>query len=252
MFVSSLKPSIFNEEELKLLDRDRIPHHVAIIGDGNRSWAQKRKLPFILGHWRGAERMRQIVKASSELKIKVITVFGFSTENWSRPTDEIESLMRLYRTYLIQEREEMLKEGVRLNSIGDYSHFPSYVIDALEETKMITAQGEKIELIFALGYGGRDDIRRATVRIVEDVLEGKVKKEEVSEKLISSYLDTSRWPDPDLLIRTSGEFRLSNFLLWQLSYAEVYTTNILWPDFTEKDLLQAIISFQQRLRRYGE
>jgi undecaprenyl diphosphate synthase len=245
------KTSLYSPEDFSLLDPARIPEHIAIIMDGNRRWAKDHDFPGIMGHWKGAETLERIVEAASELGVKVLTVYAFSTENWGRDDDEVEGLMNLFKRYLIAQREPMQKKGVRLDSIGDTSRFPQDVKDALEESKQATRLGDKIELVLALNYGGRDDIRRATIAVLEACEKGNISKADITESLFSRYLDTARWPDPELLIRTSGERRLSNFLLWQISYAEVYSTPVLWPDFTEKDLLYAIRDYQKRERRLG-
>lgn len=233
------------------LDPDRIPHHVAIIMDGNRRWARKRGLPALFGHRAGEANLKKIVKAAADFGIKVITVYAFSTENWNRSAAEVQGLMQILKTYLRNEKDEMIAQGVRLQSIGDLSRFPDEVLHELEETRRATAHCTRIELVLALNYGGRDDIRRAAVALLSDFAQGKVDKEAVSEELFASYLDTSAWGDPDLFIRTSGEWRISNFLLWQLSYAEVYITDVLWPDFDERQLLLALEDFQSRDRRLG-
>lgn len=237
-------------DELKL-DPARIPKHIAIIMDGNRRWAKKNGVPTMVGHWKGAEVLTQIVEAASNLGVKVLTVYTFSTETWKRTPDEVNALMHLFKMYLSGKKEQMAKEGVRLNAIGDLAKLPLEVKQVLEETKTETAHGQKIELVLAMNYGARDDIRRAAVSVVEECLSGRLKKEEISEAVFAKYLDTAKWGDPDLLIRTSGEKRLSNFLLWQISYAEVYITDILWPDFDEHELLKAVIEFQRRERRIG-
>ncbi len=245
------KQSIYSQEDLAFLDSDKIPKHVAIIMDGNRRWAKKQGLPAIMGHWKGAETLTKIVRAASELGVKTLTVFSFSTENWNRAREEVDGLMHLFRIYFLKERAAMVKEGVRLQAIGDLKRLPSSVLNELEFSKACTAHCKKIDLVLAINYGGRDDIRRAFVAMIADFEEGKLSKEQVSEQLIGQYLDTAQWPDPELLIRTSGENRQSNFLLWQLCYSEFYLTDILWPDFNEHSLLQAICSIQQRQRRLG-
>ena len=242
---------IYSTEEISMLDCSRIPRHVAIIMDGNRRWAKKSKLPGMLGHWKGAEAITKIVKSAQELGIKILTVYAFSTENWMRSPDEVEDLIHLFKVYLIRQRENMVANGVKLGSIGDTSRFPQDIRDILEETKLITSHGDKIELVIALNYGGRDDIRRAARAIAQDCIGGKLDPDALSEQMFSRYLDTANWQDPELLIRTGGEQRLSNFLLWQISYSEVYITSVLWPDFNERDLLNAILEYQQRERRMG-
>lgn len=238
--------------ELPKVNSLPIPEHVAIIMDGNRRWAKNQGLPVSAGHYRGAERLTQIVKAASAFGIKVLTVYAFSTENWKRPSVEVKALMQLFKSYLKRQRSSMIKEGIRLNTIGDIAKFPKDVLQVLEETIEVTKEGTKLDLVIALNYGARDELKRAFGAMIDDCLAKKISKEELSEDLISSYLDTARWPDPDLLIRTSGESRVSNFLLWQISYSEVFVTDVLWPDFGEKDLLAAIQEYQKRELRLGK
>ena len=245
------KQSIYSSDDLVFLDSTKIPNHVAIIMDGNRRWAKRQGLPPMMGHWKGAETLTKIVRAASELGIKTLTVYSFSTENWNRAGEEVDALMHLFKVYLIKQRRPMAKEGVRLHAIGDLKRLPHSVLKELELSKSYTAHCKKIDLVLAINYGGRDDIRRAFVSIMEDFEKGQLSKEQISEQLISKYLDTAQWPDPDLLIRTSGERRQSNFLLWQLSYSEFCLTDTLWPDFDEHALLQAVCDVQQRHRRLG-
>lgn len=246
-----IQTGIYSKEELALIDFQRIPSHVAIIMDGNRRYAKKYHLPLMLGHWKGAENLTKIVKAAIELNVKVLTVYAFSTENWSRSATEVKFLMHLLESFLIRKRDFMIRENVRLETIGDTSRLSNDLNEVLNETKKLTQNGSKIDLVIALNYGGRDDIRRAVVSIVDDALTGKLSKKELTETVISKYLDTAKWGDPSLLIRTSGEMRLSNFLLWQLSYSEVYITDVLWPEFSEHDFYQAILEYQQRKHRFG-
>jgi undecaprenyl diphosphate synthase len=234
-----------------LIDPSKVPEHVAIAMDGNRRWAKKRNLPAIAGHIKGAESLSQVVRAAAEIGVKVLTVYSFSTENRNRSRTEINALMSLIQLYLEKEKGRMLREGVKLNAIGDISQLPEEVREVLWETMRATSQGNKIELVLALNYGSRDEIRRAALSIVDDVMEGKIKKEELSIEVFSSYLDTARWKDPDLFIRTGGAMRISNFLLWQLSYAEFVMTNTFWPDFHEQEFLEAIMEYQKRERRWG-
>lgn len=229
-----------------------MPEHVAIIMDGNRRWAKNQGLPLMAGHWRGAERLTEIVKSAADMGIKVLTVYAFSTENWKRTPLEIRALMRLFKTYLTMQCKPMIAEGVRLSTIGDISKFPKGVLKVLEETIEATKGGAKIDLVLALNYGGRDELKRAISAIIDDCMANKISKEELSEDLISTYLDTAKWKDPDLLIRTSGESRVSNFLLWQISYSEVIVKDVLWPDFGEKDLLEAVMEYQKRELRLGK
>lgn len=239
------------EQDVVKLDLQRVPRHIAIIMDGNRRWAKKKGLPAMVGHWHGAEALSNLVESAAVLGVKVLTVFSFSTENWNRKTDEVDSLMHLFRMYLLGQKERMIREGVRLSTIGDIRRFPSDLKEIIDEVKQATADGNRIDLVLAMNYGARDNIRRATQAIVEDCLSGRVQKEDISEALIARYLDTAPWGDPELLIRTSGEKRLSNFLLWEISYAEVYITDVLWPDFNEQELVKAILEFQKRERRVG-
>jgi undecaprenyl diphosphate synthase len=228
-----------------------LPKHVAIIMDGNRRWAKKRGLSPFNGHWKGEETLSEIVKVAQRLGIKVLTVYTFSTENWLRSHEEVEMHMYLLRTCLVNRKEQMKREGVKLDVIGDLTKLSVSMKVILEEIKRETAHCDQINLVLAINYGGRDDIRRAALSIVEECLRGNLKKEEISEEIFASYLDTAPWGDPDLLIRTSGEMRLSNFLLWQVSYAEVYVTDVLWPDFNESEFIKAIVEYQRRERRLG-
>lgn len=246
--MNKLESDISSTEKVKNLG---IPKHVAIIMDGNRRWARQRGLPVFQGHTRGADIITDIVRFASDVGIEVLTLYSFSTENWMRAKEEIEGLMHLIVLYLHKNLPFMLAESVRLETIGDIDKLPRFVQAALADTKAKTAGGKKIVLNLALNYGARDEIRRAVVRIVEDVQKGKLAKEAITEDCIAQYLDTAEIGDPDLFIRTSGEQRLSNFLLWQLSYTEVYITKTLWPDFTKEDLLDAVAEFQRRNRRLG-
>lgn len=248
---TSSPPTFFSSDDLTRLDLSRIPKHLAIIMDGNRRWAIQKNLPPIMGHWEGAEVITDVVRASSELGIQTITVFSFSTENWLRPEEEVEALMQLFEVYLIRKKEMMIREGIRLETIGDLSRFPNQLREAFRAVKQATEHCRKINLVLALNYGARDEIRRAMVKILESHQKHKFSPDELTENLISRHLDTNRWGDPELLIRTSGELRVSNFLLWQISYAEIYVTEKLWPDFTPRDLLEALAVFQKRDRRLG-
>lgn len=243
--------AIFSAQELALIDPKKSPKHVAIIMDGNRRWAKQRGLPPMMGHWEGAETLTDIVKASSELGIKTLTVYSFSTENWTRPGTEIEALMNIFELYLIRKREHMIRDGIRLDAIGDLSRLPENVQNAFYQTKKETEHCNRINLNLALNYGSRDEIRRAILKILQENEKNKLLPEEISEEFISRHLDTARWGDPELLIRTSGELRMSNFLLWQISYSELYVTDVLWPDFSPKEILEAVLVFQGRSRRHG-
>jgi undecaprenyl diphosphate synthase len=235
----------------EILDPSKIPYHVAIIMDGNRRWAKKNHRPVEMGYMKGADTIMTIARTAAKLGVKVITVYAFSTENWNRSRAEIDSLMKVFQFYLDKMSLTMVQEGVRLETIGDLSPFPEDIKATLDKIKEMTKEGRNADLVLALNYGGRDDVRRAALKVGEDMAIGKVCKESFTEKMFSLYLDTAKWPDPDLLIRTSGELRVSNFLLWQISYSEVYISDVLWPDFTDSDLLQAIREFQKRTRRRG-
>ena len=196
--------------------------------DGNRRWAKKYGKPIEAGHWRGAEQLDLIVRAAAELGVKALTVYSFSTENWKRSKNEVDLLMQLLEAYLINKRQTLIKEGVRLHTIGDTLRLPESIQLQLQESMRATQQCEKIDLILALNYGGRDELRRAILKMSKEVEKGKLHWEDLSEETISSYLDTAPWPDPDLLIRPSGVQRVSNFLIWQISYSEMVTTDTLW------------------------
>lgn len=247
-----VKEETYSDAELARINPLCLPKHVAIIMDGNRRWAKREKLPPMAGHWKGAETLSAIVRAAGELGIEVLTVYAFSTENWKRPPVEVKSLMRLFKTHLLRQRDVMIGAGVRLNVIGDLAKFPADVRQTLDETIAATAKGKKMDLVIALNYGGRDEIKRAVRKIVDDCIGRKLSKKAISEKTIASYLDTGRWKDPDLLIRPSGEARVSNFLLWQISYSEIVLTDVFWPDFSHLDLLEAVCEYQSRELRIGK
>jgi undecaprenyl diphosphate synthase len=204
-----------------------------------------------MGHWEGAEALHDIVKAASELGVQTLTAYCFSTENWKRSAEEVESLMEIFRLYLELRRETMLAEGVRLCAIGDITHLPGAVRQALEETRKVTSSCQTINLVLALNYGGRDEICRAVRCLALDIQQGTIRPEEVTESLLSGYLDTSSFGDPDLVIRTGGEVRMSNFLSWQTSYAELMFVSEPWPEFTPRHFLEAVRLFQERERRVG-
>ncbi len=239
--------NFFSSEEISLLDPQKIPKHVAIIMDGNRRWSKQQGLPPLMGHWEGAEAVTDIVRAAAELGIKTLTVYSFSTENWIRSEREIEGVMNIFELYLVRKKELMIREGIRLDSIGDLSRLPERVRTAFYGTKNATEKCDRINLVLAMNYGGRDELRRVVMKIIQD----QRRPEEITEELISKYLDTNRWGDPDLLIRTSGELRVSNFLLWQISYAEIYITDVLWPDFSPRHLYEAVLAYKGRQRRIG-
>jgi undecaprenyl diphosphate synthase len=233
------------------LIKEKLPRHLAIIMDGNGRWAARRSLDRIAGHHQGAESVRNIVRASREIGIPYLTLFAFSSENWSRPQGEVEALMILLSQYLSSELQEMLDNGIRLQAIGDLARLPREVGSVLNETTKRTSQAHAMTLTLALSYGGRDDILQAMRRIMVRCREGILSPEEINEDFFSKYLWTSNLPDPDLLIRTSGEMRISNFFLWQLAYTEIYVTPTFWPDFNKQELIQALLSYQERERRFG-
>ncbi|MBI3508951.1 MAG: di-trans,poly-cis-decaprenylcistransferase [Chlamydiia bacterium] len=243
--------STYSSAEISLLDPHKIPKHIAIIMDGNRRWARQKNLPAMMGHWEGAEALIDIVRSASDLGVKAVTVYAFSTENWARPEEEIEALMDIFELYLNRKKENMILNGICLNSIGDISRLPKRVQEALHQTKEATKHCDKIQLVIAFNYGGRDEIRRAMTKILDIHRQTPLENSDITEELIARHLDTFRWGDPDLLIRTSGELRLSNFLLWQLCYTEIFVTDVLWPDFSRKELLQAVLAYQTRDRRRG-
>jgi len=233
------------------IDKGKFPHHIAIIMDGNGRWAKKKFLNRISGHIKGVNAVREVVTACRELGIKVLTLYAFSIENWRRPEDEVNALMGLLKEYLQKECEEMVQNNIRLNAIGRIEDLPSDVQNTLRETMKKTELCHGMILNLALSYGGRSEILHAVQGIISDLQKGKIKPEEITIQRFSQYLWTHGIPDPDLLIRTSGELRISNFLLWQVAYAELYVTDTLWPDFDRKELLKAIADYQSRERRFG-
>lgn len=241
----------FSVAELINLKPHMVPKHVAIIPDGNRRWADRQNFNGESGHRQGADSLITIVKAAKELGVKVITFYLFSTENWLRSQQEVNALMWILYDLLIDRRSEMIEQGIKVDTIGNLDRLPEYVKHTIQETKKVTSHCDQIEMVMALNYGGRDEICRAIRSIVSDCENKKINKEEISEELIGSYLDTATWGDPDLLIRAGGEMRISNYLLWQISYSEVYLTDVLWPDFKPSHLLAAIMDFQTRQRRLG-
>ncbi len=227
------------------------PAHVAIIMDGNGRWAKARGLPRTAGHKRGVEAVRSLVTDAIDLGIEYLTLFGFSSENWRRPGPEVSALMGLLRMYLRSEIAELHRNGVRLRIIGDRARFERDIVALIDEGESLTAGNDKLVLTIALSYGGRQEIARAARLLAEDVAAGRLSPEQIDEAAVDRRLFTAGMPEPDLLIRTSGEKRISNFLLWQCAYAEMIFTDTLWPDFSRADLEDAIRDFQRRERRYG-
>ncbi|GAB4229384.1 MAG: isoprenyl transferase [Chlamydiales bacterium] len=238
----------FTELELTQLDQCNLPQHIAIIPDGNRRWATQHLITNSDGHRKGGETVLEMINAAKELHVKAVTFYTFSTENWYRSKEEVDGLMHLITDYLDRHLNRMLRDGIGFHTIGDTTKLPQEVQDKIDETKEATESLNDIHFIMAINYGARDEICRAIQRLMQDV----DLKTEVTPELFSKYLDTSPWGDPQLFIRTGGEQRLSNFLLWQISYAELYIDHKLWPDFTPSDLLKAILWYQQRQRRHGK
>lgn len=236
---------------MEWLDPTKLPQHVAVIMDGNGRWAKKRGLNRIRGHEKGADAVRGIVRTSREIGIPWLTLYAFSEENWKRSKVEIAALMNLLKRFLRSERREMNEKGIRLNSIGRLEKLPKDTRDALLGVMEETASNQDMVLTLALSYGGRQEIRDAMVNLASRVEKGDLRAADISEEMISNALYTAQMPDPDLLIRTSGESRVSNFLLWQIEYTEIYITSTLWPDFGRREYVAAIRDYQQRERRFG-
>jgi undecaprenyl diphosphate synthase len=234
------------------IDTSRLPKHVAIIMDGNGRWAKERGFDRIYGHQKGVSSVRKITEAATELGIEYLTLYTFSTENWDRPSDEVKALMELLVLTIDREIEDLEKNNIRLSTIGDISRLPSEVTKKLETCKERTANNNKLNLILALSYSSRWEITKAVKNIVDDVQNGKLAPDDISDTLITRYLTTADIPDPDLMIRTGGEIRISNFLLWQLAYTELYFTPTYWPEFDQEAFYEVIYKFQQRERRFGK
>jgi undecaprenyl diphosphate synthase len=236
---------------LPKIDPEKLPRHIAVIMDGNGRWAQQRALPRIAGHQAGVEAVRQTVETCRELGVPVLTLYAFSRENWQRPKWEVKALMGLLSQYLRSEIKKLKQNDISLRAIGNLDQLPDKVRDLLARAGEQTAVCRSMVLNLALSYSGRSEIIRAVRNLVQDVRQGKVEAEGIDEVLFEKYLYTQGLPDPDLLIRTSGEYRLSDFLIYQLAYAEIYVTKTLWPDFRKKDLVAAISEYQNRERRFG-
>jgi undecaprenyl diphosphate synthase len=236
---------------LPKIDPEKLPRHIAVIMDGNGRWAQQRSLPRIAGHQAGVEAVRQTVETCRELGVPVLTLYAFSRENWQRPKWEVKALMGLLSQYLRSEIKKLRQNDIALRAIGNLDQLPDKVRELLARAEEQTAVCRAMVLNLALSYSGRSEIIRAVRNLVQDVRQGKVEAEGIDEVLFEKYLYTQGLPDPDLLIRTSGEYRLSDFLIYQLAYAEIYVTKTLWPDFRKKDLMAAILEYQNRERRFG-
>jgi len=233
------------------LDLDRLPAHIAIIMDGNGRWAESRKRPRLFGHKAGAESVQDVVSFCRELGVSALTLYAFSSENWNRPENEVSGLMSILQNYLKAELPRMQENDIRLHCIGDMERLPESVYKSLRHTMDETSANKSMVLSLALSYGGRDELCRAAKKLSRKCLEGELDVDDITPDLFSKQLDTAILPEPDLLVRTGGEARLSNFLLWQLSYAELYFTGIMWPDFRKRQLAEAIANFQERERRFG-
>jgi undecaprenyl diphosphate synthase len=228
-----------------------VPQHVAIIMDGNGRWAKKRGLPRTAGHYQGAKAVEQILYDADAMGIKYLTVYAFSTENWSRPQSEVKTLMNLLRTYMRTSLQKCAKNNVRIRVLGDRSKLDEDLIEAIDDLERDTKNNTGLQFQIAINYGGRDDIRRGVMKIAEKVRSGELDPASITEKTVSENLDTADIPDPDLLIRTSGELRISNFLIWQCAYTEYYFTDVLWPDFNKEELQKAVDAYMHRERRMG-
>ncbi|MBS3920538.1 MAG: isoprenyl transferase [Deltaproteobacteria bacterium] len=233
------------------IEKEKLPRHIAIIMDGNGRWAKKKNLSRISGHLKGVDSVREVVTACREMGIKVLTLYAFSMENWQRPKEEVTALMGLLKEYLLKERDEMVKNNIRLSAIGRLEDLSPDVRATLDEAIKQTKKCDGMILNLALSYGGRSEILYAVHGILSDLKKGRIKEEEIDLSSFPQYLWTRGLPDPDLLIRTSGESRISNFLLYQIAYTELYLTETLWPDFNREELQKAIVDYQSRERRFG-
>ncbi len=238
--------------DCSVIDPTHLPHHIAVIMDGNGRWAKSRGLPRWAGHRQGAQTLKRILIACRDQGISVVTAYGFSTENWRRPAAEVEFLMALFEQVLQDEIQSLANHKVQIQFLGDHQGLPQSLQCLIQQATQIT-QGfaPQIRLRIALNYGGRREILSACQRLAQEIAQGRLAPDQITEAHVSQYLDTADDPDPDLLIRTSGEMRISNFLLWQLAYTEMYFTSTLWPDFSEQDLIQALLWYQGRSRRFG-
>ena len=234
------------------LNLEKLPSHVAIIMDGNGRWAKKRMMNRVKGHEKGSQTVRSIVTACRETGISILTLYAFSTENWERPKAEVKALMMLLKKFIVTERDELIRQNIKLNVIGQKNRLPDDVRTELDTTIDLTKDNDKMRLNLALSYGAQQEITRAFRQIARKMMSGELLSEEISEKTISDHLYTKGLKDPDLIIRTSGEYRLSNFMLWQAAYSEIFVTQTLWPDFTKQEFLDILKNFEQRDRRYGK
>jgi undecaprenyl diphosphate synthase len=234
------------------IDLNKLPRHIAVIMDGNGRWAQEKGQDRLYGHYHGVESVRDVVEGCAELGIGYLTLYAFSTENWDRPGDEVAGLMELLVETIKKEVETLNKNNIRLHVIGDMSLMPAYAKNELDEALAETKKNTGLNLIMALSYSSRWELAEAAKKIAMDVKQGKIDPDSVNQELLQNYLCTANYPDPELMIRTSGEYRISNFLLYQLAYTELYFTQVLWPDFRKENLYEAILNFQGRERRFGK
>jgi undecaprenyl diphosphate synthase len=237
---------------LKQINTDKLPSHIAIIMDGNGRWARQRGMDRIFGHQQGVNALREIIEAAAELKIKFLTVYAFSTENWGRPDEEVSALMGIMVQSLMKETGTLIKNNIRLTAIGDTERLADDVRERLMETIHLTSGASGLNLVVAMSYSSRWEITEAAKKLSADIISGTTNPDSVNESSFEKYLTTSGIPDPELMIRTSGEIRISNFLLWQIAYTELYFTEILWPDFGKEEFYKAIVDFQKRERRFGK
>ncbi len=238
--------------ELQQIDKDRLPRHIAIIMDGNGRWAREQGQDRLYGHFHGVESVRNIVEGCAELGVGYLTLYAFSTENWDRPENEVVGLMELLVSTIRKEVETLHKNNIRLHVIGDMNMLPAYAQQELNEALEFTAANTGLNLVMALSYSGRWELLHAVKNIAREVKENKLQVEAITQETLQQHLCTSQFPDPELMIRTSGEFRISNFLLYQLAYAELYFTDVRWPDFRKQNLYEAILDYQHRERRFGK
>lgn len=239
-------------EQKKNIDLNKLPQHIAVIMDGNGRWAKQHGKHRVFGHSNGVKAVREVSEACAELGIKYLTLYAFSTENWNRPQEEVGALMELLLKTVRLELKTLMKNDIRLRAIGDLASLPKATLRELNDAIEKTSGNKRMDLILALSYSGKTEITSAMKQIANEVKEGKLMVDDINESVISNHLYTKNIPDPELLIRTSGERRVSNFLLWQLAYAELYFTDLFWPDFNKEELYRAILDFQQRERRFGK
>lgn len=247
--LSKARKNLFKGKDA--IDKEKIPYHVAIIMDGNGRWAQKRGLPRIAGHRAGVQALKRTVSAAKEIGIQILTVYAFSTENWKRPKKEVQALMDLLAEHIQKDLDELHSNNIKINCIGKITDLPLNTQELIKKAEDKTKDNDGLVLNIALNYGGRAEIVEATKKVIADAQKGTITENDINEEKFASYLYTRDQKDPDLLIRPSGEIRISNFLLWQIAYAEIYFSPVFWPDFDKVDLIDAIIDYQKRDRRFG-